>query len=583
MRGERRENWRTDDENPRIAAWRGGGRFRLAASTVLVLLGMVLAVGWQAGSDSVVAQQSRRGTAPKVAPKSDFGLVEAITEGQLRDYLYFVASDEMEGRDTPSRGLDLTAKFLAMQLSRWGFRGVGDEGSFFQRIPLQSRRVDPERTRATWNGQDLVLGTDYLARGGTGRAEGPLVFAGHGVMLKSKGIDPYQGLDVRDRILVVADGFPAGVTRRDLRGKVGVDYDLPETFAQRNGARGLVILPGSMMLNNWTMRHQQSLTPSRPTPPLGMNRTLAVPTIVLSEKIARGLMEGETIDFETLRGEMSRNGDLPPAFAFNTAKQLSFEVNVAVTTQQTQNVVAVWEGSDPLLREEYVAVGAHYDHVGIGSPNATGDKIFNGADDDGSGTVAVLAIAEALAKGPRPRRSILLVWHTGEEKGLWGSEWVTEYPVVPLDKIIVQLNIDMIGRSKLPGDINPRNANLSGPNEIYVIGSKMMSTDLGALSEKVNQSYLNLTFNYKYDDPKDPERLFFRSDHYNYARKGIPVIFYFDGVHEDYHQASDHADKIDYQKMEKVTRTIFAKMWRLAMETERPRVDKQLPAQLAGE
>jgi Zn-dependent M28 family amino/carboxypeptidase len=153
---------------------------------------------------------------------------------------------------------------------------------------------------------------------------------------------------------------------------------------------------------------------------------------------------------------------------------------------------------------------------------------------------------------------------------------------VPAKQIIAQLNIDMIGRSKKEGDTNRANAELSGPNEIYVIGSKMMSSYLAEVSEQVNNSYLKLAFNYKYDDPNDRNRFFFRSDHYNYARKGIPIIFYFDGVHEDYHRATDHADRIDYQKMEKVTRTIFATMWKLSNSATRPKVDQPLPPQLRG-
>jgi Zn-dependent M28 family amino/carboxypeptidase len=234
-----------------------------------------------------------------------------------------------------------------------------------------------------------------------------------------------------------------------------------------------------------------------------------------------------------------------------------------------------------VLKNEYVAIGAHYDHVGIGRAVA-GDSIYNGADDDGSGTVAVLAIAEAFARGPRPKRSILFVWHAGEEHGLWGSRYITEYPVVPLDRIIAQLNIDMIGRSKNEGDTNPARRELSGPHEIYMIGSKLMSTELGALSETVNKSYLNLTFNYKYDDPGDPNRFFFRSDHYNYAQKGIPIIFYFDGLHEDYHRPSDSFEKIDYQKLERVTRTIYATAWELANRAKRPAVNKPLPAALTA-
>jgi Zn-dependent M28 family amino/carboxypeptidase len=225
-------------------------------------------------------------------------------------------------------------------------------------------------------------------------------------------------------------------------------------------------------------------------------------------------------------------------------------------------------------------MGAHYDHVGICAPG-TADPICNGADDDGSGTTALLGMAEALSSAKqRPKRSVLFVWHCGEEKGLWGSQYFTEYPTIPLDKIVTQLNIDMIGRSKKEGDTNPRNKDLSGPDSIYVIGSTMMSTNLGALSQTVNKSFLNLTYDVKYDDPNDTNRFFFRSDHYNYAKKGIPIIFFFDGVHEDYHRPGDEPQKIDYDKMEKVSRTIYMLLWEVAGLKERPKVDKPLPAQL---
>lgn len=515
--------------------------------------------------------------APK---KGEFGPVEGITAAQLRDYLYFVASDEMEGRNTPSRGLDLTAKFLALNLSRWGFKPAGDDGTFFQKIPLQNRKLIVDQTNATLNGRKLALGTDFIARAIDGTAGGQIVFVGHGLQLKSKGIDPYQGVEVRDRILLVLDGLPKGMARNELRGKAGVDYQTAETYARQNGARGIITLPGNFSIRFWDQIHQQSISASRPmvgTGPTGAS----LPTIILSEKTARELLADQKVDFDTLR-KQAEEGQVGPSFELAADRQLSFSVKVTGEEISTQNVVAVLEGSDPVLRNEYVAVGAHYDHVGIGNPDQNGDRIFNGADDDGSGTVAVLAIAEALTRGPKPKRSILLVWHTGEEKGLWGSEWFVEHPTVPLKQIIAQLNIDMIGRSRNADDTNPRNAGLTGPNEIYVIGSRMMSSQLATLSEKVNQSYLNLTFNYKYDDPEDKERLFFRSDHYNYAKKGIPIIFYFDGIHEDYHRQSDHPDKIDYVKMEKVTRTVFAKMWRLANQDVRPVVDRQLPSQLSG-
>lgn len=228
-----------------------------------------------------------------------------------------------------------------------------------------------------------------------------------------------------------------------------------------------------------------------------------------------------------------------------------------------------------------VAIGAHYDHVGV-NPNAPGeDKIWNGADDDGSGTVAVLAIAEALAKSKiRPKRSILFVWHAGEEKGLWGSEYFNKFPTVDIKQVVAQLNIDMIGRSKKSGDADPRNKDLTGENGIYVIGSEMMSSTLGAITKQTNDAFLKMVYDYRYDDPKDTNQFFFRSDHYNYAVNGIPIVFWFDGVHEDYHRPGDHADKIDYAKMEKVTRTIFLTLWEISDLRVRPAVDKQLPPEL---
>lgn len=511
------------------------------------------------------------------AKSGEFGGVESITAAQLRDYLYFVASDEMEGRDTPSRGLDLTAKFIALNLSRWGFKPAGDGGTFFQKIPLQSQKLLVAETMASLNGQKLTLGTDFIARAVSGNASGSLVFVGHGLQLKSKSLDPYQGIDVRDKLMVVIEGMPKGVGRNDLRGKIGVDYETAESYARKNGAKGIVTIP-TFTLRFWDRIHQQTIAANRAT--LVNSTPATIPTIVASEKIAQQIFAGEKIDYETLKKQIS-DGQIGASFDLTAAKQLNFAVKASTDPLSTQNVVAVLEGTDPTLRSEYVAVGAHYDHVGVGNPDQSGDRIFNGADDDGSGTVAVLAIAEALARGPKPKRSVLFVWHTGEEKGLWGSEWFVDHPTVPLNQIVAQLNIDMIGRSRKAGDTDSRNANLTGPDEIYVIGSKMMSSDLGALSEKVNQSYLKLQFNYKYDDPNDTERFFFRSDHYNYAKKGIPIIFYFDGVHADYHRQSDHPDKIDYDKMEKVTRTVFASLWKLA-SGPRPKVDRQLPAQLAG-
>ncbi len=516
-------------------------------------------------------------------------LADQITAAQLKDYLYFVASDEMEGRDTPSRGLDLTAKFLAMNLSRWGLKPAGDNGTYFQRIALQRVKLDAAGTSLEVGGQKFAFGEGLLAQPVAGSAaSAPLVFVNHGWVVKAKSMDPYQGVDVKDKIVVVlGGGIPKGVTFADLSsGKQGVDWITPDVYAETHGARGLIFIPNGQVLANWD-RLRQNFTTSGTISVEKFKKEEEggkIPRVTVSEKTLEALMQGEKQTAAALLDRSQADG--VKAFDFSADKKVSLTVATKVEQVYTQNVVAVAEGRDPVLKNEYVALGAHYDHVGTGTPGGgrapslkgdTSDTIWNGADDDGSGTVALLAIAETLGKNPPPKRSALFVWHCAEEKGLWGSKYFVENPTIPLDRIVTQINIDMIGRSKPAGDANPANASLAGPNEIYVIGSKMMSTQLGELSEATNHAYMNLKLNYLYDDPKDPNQFFYRSDHFNYAKNGIPIIFYFDGEHEDYHRPGDHPDKIDYPKMEKVTRTVFVTLWELAERPARPVVDKPLP------
>src|SRR5712692_2917521 len=465
--------------------------------------------------------------------------VDTISAAQLKGYLYFIASDEMEGRDTPSRGLDTTAKFIAMNLDRWGFKPAGDDGTFFQRIALRRDQLDGSHSSAEINGQKFNFGDDFLPNAVSATINGPLVYAGNGWVVKSKNMDAYQGVDVKDKIIVVSGqafpGFPRGIIRADLAGRQGVDWMNPNFYAQQHGAKAVLTITDAATSQNWDQQRLRSLQPSRAvvekftTQPGG---SPPVSAVIMSMKMATALFEGEKYDAATLASR-AQNGEQVPAFDLNSTKHVTITVAAKTEHPGTQNIVAVWEGGDPVLKNEYVALGAHYDHIGICAPG-TADPICNGADDDGSGTTALLGMAEAISHAKqRPQRSVLFVWHCGEEKGLWGSRYFTEYPTIPLTQIVTQLNIDMIGRSKKDGDTDPRNKDLSGPNQIYVIGSKMMSTELGKLSQDVNKSFLNLTYDVKYDDPADPNRFFFRSDHYNYARKGIPIIFFFDGVRSE--------------------------------------------------
>ena len=514
--------------------------------------------------------------------------VDQITAAQMRAYLSFIASDEMEGRDTPSRGLDTTAKFIAMNLTRWGFKPAGDDGSYLQRIALRRDRVDAAQTRVELNGQTLNVGEDYVPLSAAENVNGQLVFAGNGWFIKSKNIDAYKDIDAKGKIAVVfvtPNATPRGVRFSEL-GKQGEDWMNAVDYARKQGVAGLVYVPDFQYLANWDRNRQRTVERGATVVEKFARQSGApIPSIVASPKLANALFQSEkqsaTSLFEKFYSGGSGDG-MPSPFALSQEKKLSLNIAVKNEALGTQNVVGVWEGSDPVLKDEYVALGAHYDHIGIGVP-VNGDAIYNGADDDGSGTTALLAMAEALSRtNLRPKRSALFVWHCGEEKGLWGSRYFTDNPTIPLDHIVAQINIDMIGRSKKEGDTNPRNNSLTGPNAIYVIGSTMMSTELGELTQTVNKSFLNLTFDLRYDDPADSNRFFFRSDHYNYARKGIPIIFFFDGVHEDYHQLGDSADKIDYEKMEKVTRTVYMMLWEVANRATRLKVDKPLPAQLSN-
>lgn len=516
-------------------------------------------------------------------------LADSITADQLKDYLYFVASDAMEGRDTPSRGLDTVAEFLKMQLTRWRFKPAGDDGTFFQKIAVRIESPDSSNTLLSVDGKQFAFGEDFFRVGGTGSANALMVFAGNGWVVKSRNLDPYADTDIRGKILVLyTDAFlnrstliarPAGVAAADLSGTKGVDWSDPLTYAEKNGAVGILVVALPQLQGRWDQVRQfysrGSAFPEklRDAPAPGTNQP---PVMLVSGKVGEAIFEGTSVEPATAT----------TAAAIN--KTVSMTAVNKTETKWTQNVVALWEGGDPILKNEMVAVGAHYDHIGT-NPNLPGDdRINNGADDDGSGTVAALSMAEALARSKvRPKRSILFVWHCGEEKGLWGSEFFNKFPTVDIQKVITQLNIDMIGRSLDPNNVikcdrpsKPCNEELSRAGEIYVIGSEMMSSTLGSITKGTNEAYLKLGYNYRYDDPKDPNRFFFRSDHFNYAQNGVPIVFWFDGVHEDYHRPSDSPDKIDYMKMQKVARTIFLTMWELSALPRRPKIDKQLPAEL---
>jgi|KBSMisStandDraft_5_1062788.scaffolds.fasta_scaffold19436_1 Zn-dependent M28 family amino/carboxypeptidase len=530
-------------------------------------------------------------TAVKLTPEEK-KIAEGVTAKQLSDYLYFVASDVMEGRNTPSRGLDTTARFIGMNLSKWGFKPAGDDGTFYQKIALHRDVVDTANTSVEVGGQKYSYGDDVVRVSGTstGAITAPIVFAGNGWMIKSKNLNPYQNIDVKGKwIAVYGEGqpsfrnivpLPTGVTAADTpQATRGTDWADAAIYARANGAAGVIVLPSQALASNWAVitqnfgRTRVVVDKLQPAP----SAQSMAPVVLASPKLAAAIFTGESAN--PLAGATT-------SFGLSAGKTFTFNLTIKPEQLWTQNVVAIWEGSDPVLKNEMVAIGAHYDHVGnspeTGCRPVNGDSLCNGADDDGSGTVSVLSIAEAISHAPKhPKRSILFVWHCGEEKGLWGSDYFNKFPTVDIKQVIAQLNIDMIGRSKKEGDTEPKDKDLSGENAIYVIGKDMMSSTLGSVVDGTNKGYLNLTYDTRYDDPKDTNRFFFRSDHFNYALNGIPITFWFDGVHVDYHQPGDEPSKIDYNKMEKVARTILLTALELTDLKERPKIDKQLPPELS--
>jgi Zn-dependent M28 family amino/carboxypeptidase len=282
-----------------------------------------------------------------------------------------------------------------------------------------------------------------------------------------------------------------------------------------------------------------------------------VPIIVVRSSALKGVFRKP---FAYLTGK----GEEKPLKKVKPATQLTADLNSESGTLTSSNVLGYIPGSDPILAKEVVVITAHYDHIGIQD-----GVVYNGADDDGTGTVALLEIAEAFMaakkEGNAPRRSILIMTVSGEEKGLLGSSYYVNHPVIPLEKTITDLNIDMIGRNDI--------AHETDSNYIYIIGSNMLSTDLHKANEKANELYTRLKLDYKFNSTSDPNQFYYRSDHYNFAKNSIPSIFYFSGIHEDYHQPGDDIEKINFAKVEKVGRLVFATAWLLANETQRPLLD----------
>ena len=545
--------WRGAQKRPAPELWDDPGVTRAFARPVGLVASLV--IGWSAISAGPDA--------------SRFGPTDAITIPGLERHLRFIASDALEGREALSPGFRAAAEYLVATLDRIGATPAGDHGSYLQHVAIRHTTIDGDGVSVTLDGERYRHGEDFLVRS-PGRASAALTYAGAGWRRPPVAGEAAVGPPLEGRILVVTPESAADSAR-------GEASSLPDS-ARAVGAVGLVEVAPYQQLSTWSRdRDRESRGTFRVDrlEPAGND----IPTILAGPRLVTALFRGEPADGTAVADRAARR-DPGAGFALAARKQLTLELPSTMELEDTTNVIAVIPGSDPELRHEYVALGAHLDHIGRrrraasdDEASAGDDDINNGADDDGSGVVALLQMAEAVAAGPHPRRSLLFVWHTGEEEGSWGAQYFTAFPTVPLQRIVAQLNVDMIGRSRAPDDRNPLDRALTEPNEMYVVGSRRLSRELGDVCQRVARSFSGMTIDYTYDAPDDPERIYERSDHYEYARKGIPVAFFFTGLHADYHKPSDEVGRIDFAKLQRVARTVLATAWTLANAPGRPRLD----------
>lgn len=485
-------------------------------------------------------------------PAADLGIGAA----DLRRDLFVFASDSFGGRETGTPYADKAARWLASKLTEIGVEPGGDSG-YFHRVPMRKTVLTAgEITVGTANApRRLGMGGDiaFLSALGPGAplpknsVDAELVFAKYGLVDTALKRDDYAGVAAAGKVIVIVGTVPPGVT--DAQRK---EMESPQTVFNRIGAAIgkqpagiLLLLPDSV----FRMAASQFS---------GMQ-------IELDDGAAPKPAQPRVLPFIAV-APLTASPMLPAGWPNDAAAQIPAGVRLKASYEETSsrfngyNIVGIVRGTDPALRNTYVAYGAHYDHVGISAP-VNGDSINNGADDDGSGSVTLLAIARSWQQAP-PKRSGLFVWHIGEEKGLFGSEAFTNTPTVPLDSIVGQINADMIGRN--------------ASDSLYIVGPGAapngQSSVMGVVVDSVNAAGSTpFVLNREWDTTTHPERIYYRSDHYNYARKGIPIVFLTTGLHPQYHQVTDEATLIDYDKMARVGDLMYRTGIALGNRVTRPR------------
>lgn len=515
---------------------------------------------------NAVATVSSVATEKPIAKEAQLPVIFAnrITSAELKTHLEILASDAYEGRETGKPGQKKAAQYLADYYSGLGI-GPCNNGSYFQQYPLKKETYT--RSTAMEKGNTYRFADDFYCWGGEWKEldASDLVFVGYGI--NDPAYSDYKPEEVKGKVMLCLSGEPRDktgknlITRTEGNSDWADDYGLKYETAIANGARGLVVIQQDYEGIIQRIRYWLENAGARLDYPVSVsNASPEIPLLFISPKLADAVLSSTGKTSEEWSSKIQKKKKFK---ALSVKTDLKFTLVQDAERFTAENVLCFIEGTDPVLKNEVVIISAHYDHIGI-----VKGEINNGADDDGSGTVSTLEIAEAFVEAKKQgfgsKRSILILNVSGEEKGLLGSEWYSEFPVFPRESTVCDLNIDMIGRKD---DAH------ADPNYVYLIGSDKLSTDLHKISEKCNATYTNLALDYTYNDPEDPNRFYYRSDHYNFAKFNIPVIFYFSGVHEDYHKPGDDVEKILFDKMQTIARLVFYTAWEVANRDERLKVD----------
>jgi hypothetical protein len=499
----------------------------------------------------------------------------------MREWLAYLASDQLEGRATFSEGLGLAAAYIAEQLKAIGVKPAGDNGSYFQQVRVLGVRSTPYstltietggRSRTFKDGEGIRLLRNVGGKRSFTTHE--VEFLGYGLNVPGLGHNDYAGRDVKGKVVVwLGPRGPKAMDqsyRRLLSGRARYAIEERSAIASIGarpvqgpgaGARG----QGAAGASSRSAFGGPQIPPADFTTVQRLDRPIP-PVVSAQDEFFEFLLSAQEIRYAELKDKADRQETLP-IFSLRDVK-ITFNLDASyevVRTQFTRNVAGIVEGRDPKLKDSYVAFGAHYDHVGYSEGEITEtsdgrrraepkgrikegeleDRIWNGADDDGSGSVTILAVAKAFALGPKPRRSLIFVWHSGEERGLFGSRYFADYPTVALDRTVAQINMDMVGRN--------RDDRQDQANTVYAVGADRISTELHNLTIDANTALARpLEIDFELNDPAELESFYYRSDHYSYAAKGIPIVFFTTGLHPDYHANTDSAEKINYDKMVRI-------------------------------